>query len=416
MKPGYKAALALAFVIFELSFWSIFLKIGGESIGILPQLFYGFLVGLIVSLSVSIALGRTRELTSIFMNRSSLMLIAGVGLLNNAFTQLFLGIGTIGTNPSIGAVIYRSWVIMTALLAPILLRQKFKNAQLIAAVLGFLGIYAILSGGTFLNLDLPSFPFIAILLVSGLCTSLAGIFMNRYNFDPPSTIVLFNLSSLIIVGIIALATNTSLAVSFTASSAISVLFLGIFAYGIGSTLVYYSFKVYGPYLVGNAIAFVPFVTIVLSAFIANTPIRAYYLLAAVLITAGVLIQRKYSMNPEHKNSARRKISGNVFDVTSAFVNNKGKELRKEMHGSRRAFAIMLSANVEKNFSNIFAECGCTAFLSSNPHAEASREEIEQVFTIMKLKGNETVLIGMGNPKDLERAFEKFQESHKRAVQ
>jgi drug/metabolite transporter (DMT)-like permease len=304
MNIRQKATLALAFVVLELSFWSIFLEIGGKGIGIIPQLFYGFLVGFIVSLAVSLAIDRGKGLISIAKNQNMLLLIIFIGLLNNALTQLFLGMGTLGTNPSIGGVVYRSYIILVALLTPMVLRQKVKKMQLFASVIGFLGIYIILSGGTLFTFNSSTLPFIELLLVAAFCTCFSALFFNKYTFNVFGAVVVFNLASSIFVAMLAFATNTSLSVAFTPGSIISILFLGVFAYGIGSSLVYYSIKVYGPLLFGNVILLVPFLTIFLAALTTGTPIMAYYLVAAVLMSAGVVFQRHYSKTAERTTSKK----------------------------------------------------------------------------------------------------------------
>ena len=406
MKVRYKAALALAFIVFELSFWSIFLEIGGSSIGLIPQLFYGFLVGLAVSLAISLIKDKGKSLYAIAKQPSTLLLIAFMGLLNNAFTQLFLGIGTLGTNPSIGSVVYRSWPIMIALLTPIIVGQRVKKIQTAATVLGFLGIYIILSGGTLFSLNIATTLFIGILLLAALCTSLSGLFMNRYTFDPFATVVVFNLASLAFIALLSMTTGTSLLVSFTSASAVSVLFLGVFAYGIGTALVYYVIKIFGPLLFGNAALTVPFFTIVLSALIINTQIKAYYILAALLISAGILMQRPGSIRMERLTKRSSLTGTTVFDVTGAFIGNKNQSIIDRISGGGRAFAVKVPVTGfdEKLHGRLFR--GCIVFTNKKLHPSVTKDEIDFINEIMGTK-NAEVLIAMGDPKDLENGFADF---------
>ena len=406
MNVRYKAALALAFIVFELSFWSIFLKIGGSSIGLIPQLFYGFLVGLAVSLTISLVRDRGKSLYSIAKQPSTLLLVAFMGLLNNAFTQLFLGIGTLGTNPSIGSVVYRSWPIIIALLTPMIVGQRVKKIQMAATVLGFFGIYIILSGGALFSLNIATTLFIGVLLLAALCTSFSGLFMNKYTFDPFATVVVFNLVSLAFITLLSAATGASLIVSFTTASAISVLFLGVFAYGIGSALVYYVIKIFGPLLFGNAALTVPFFTIALSALITDTPIKAYYILAALLISAGIVLQRSGSIHMERLTKRSSLSQTTVFDVTGAFIGNKNQPIINRISGGSRAFAMKLpgAGFDEKLHGGLFQSC--VVFTNKRPHQYITNAEINFINEIMGTK-NDEVLIAMGDPKDLENAFADF---------
>ena len=400
-----KAALALAFVVLELSFWSIFLKIGGSSIGLIPQLFYGFLVGSIVSIGVSLAVDRGKGLLLIAKDRNMLLLVVVMGLLNNALTQLFLGAGTLGTNPSIAAVVYRSYVIMIALLTPFVVRHKVRRMQLLAAVVGFLGVYVILSGGTLFAFSASAEPFIVLLLVSALCTCFSGLFMNRYTFNVFGAVVIFNLSSLILTGALAAATHTGLIVSFTPGSIISVLFLGAFAYGLGTSLVYYSIKVYGAVLFGNVILLVPFLSIVLAALFTNTPILGYYLLAAVLMSAGIVLQRRYSRVTERITS-KKLTRLTVFDVTGAFAGSKSPVITGKISGSNRALAMRLpkSSFDEWRYDQIFSKLDCITFTSEKPHDEVGHDEITFINDILGIGAEETALVAIGNPNSIENAF------------
>ncbi len=416
MNIKHKGALALAFVIFELSFWSIFLKIGGTSIGLIPQLFYGFLVGFIVSLSISLIRDKGSGLRSVVKNPNMLVLIIIMGLLNNAFTQLFLGVGTLGTNPSIGAIVYRSWPIIIALLTPLVVKQRVRKLQTLATVLGFVGIYVILNGGVLFNFNLATTLFIGALLVAALCTSFSGLFMNRYTFDAFGAVVMFNLSSLIFVAVLAFITHTSLNVTFTVGSAISVLFLGAFAYGIGTALVYYVIKVFGPLLFGNVALSIPFFTIVLSAFLTGTQIKAYYIVAALLISSGIMLQRYGSVIPERitKRGSLSRIT--LFDVTGAFVSNRSQLITKQVRGGGRALAIKLDDETiyhDDLHRWIFEKRNCIVFTNIEPLKDSKPEEIAFINDIMGMQKGGTALIAMGEPESIEDAFEEFASVSKK---
>ena len=409
MKLIHKAWIALAILVLEISLWSVMLKVGGSSIGLLPQLFYGFLIGIVVSVTANIFMGKTKALSSIMQNKSAIVLILFAGLMNNAFTQLLLGIGTLGTNPSIGSIVYRSWVVIVILLTPLILRQRVNSKQLIEILIGFAGVYLIFSGGTLFAINSSEAPFVGILLLSGLCTAISALFMNKYTFDPTSTVVLFNIGSFIFIGLIIAATHTSLNVAFTPSSIIATLFLGIFGYGIGTSLAYYSYKILGPLIPGNAITVVPFLTILFSAILSNTPVRSYYILSAILISGGVLIQRRYSSHPERITEKGALSQLQIFDVTGAFANNGSYAISSHIAGGNRAFAIKLAeSKFDDNLhSSIFSKYKCMAFTNLKPHDGARPEEIEFINDILGLKQGEIALIGIGDPKDLEASFEEF---------
>ena len=404
-----KAAFALAFVVLELSFWSIFLQIAGSKIGILPELFYGFLVALVVSVAISLVADRGAGIVSVVKNQRLLLLIIGVGLLNNAITQLLLAAGTLGTNPSVSAIVYRGYVIMVALLLPFTIRQKVKGPQLLASIIGFAGVYIVISGGTLININMATAPAMALLLLAGLCTTAVQIFFNRYNFNAAGGVVLFNLASLAFIALLAAATQTSLSVAFTPGSAIAVIFLGAFGYALGPFMVYYVIRALGPLFFGNTIVTVPFLTIAFAALLTGTPIEPYYLAAALLIGIGVLIQRNFASRQERitKNKALDRFT--IFDVTGVFISNKSPAITKGIAGENRAFAVRLDGGRpgEDAHKDVFGKYGCISFTNKRPHASATSDEIRSINEAMKLNDDETALIGIGHPDGLESAFAEF---------
>ncbi|MDE1873590.1 MAG: DMT family transporter [Candidatus Micrarchaeota archaeon] len=409
MDNKYKAAFALAFLVIIYTLYTILLQIGGSTIGILPQLFYAFLIGMVVSAAVSLALDGGKALREILGKPNLLLAVLAIGLVNNALTQLFLGFGTLGTNASVASVVYRSWVIMAILLVPLVLRQKIRKMQLLATLVGFSGLYLIISGGTLIGINYSQAPFIGLVLLSALCSAIVTLIYARYTFNIFAGIVFYNLVSLVMVGSLAFATGTSLAVTFPPSALFSVLFYGIFGFGIATSLYYYSVKVLGPQTVGNSILVVPFVTILLSAILVATPIQPYYIIAALLISVGVLIQRYYSRSAERitKNKVLDKFT--IFDVTGAFVGNKSPFIADSIAGENRAFAIRLNGGKieDKSHRDLFSKYGCTSFTNRKPHAATTPDEMATIGDALKLNKGETALIGLGNPDRLEDAFAEF---------
>ncbi|MDE1854873.1 MAG: EamA family transporter [Candidatus Micrarchaeota archaeon] len=409
MNVSRKAMFALAFVVLELSFWSIFLQIAGSKMGVIPELFYGFLVALVVSIAISLVADRGASVVSIAKNHRLLLMIIAIGLVNNALTQLFLAAGTLGTNPSISAIVYRGYVIIVALLLPFMLKQKVKSMQLLASVIGFVGVYVVISGGTLVNISMATAPAMALLIFAGLCTTSVQLFFNKYNFNAAGGVVIFNLASLVFISLLAAATQTSLGIAFTPSSAVAVLFLGAFGYALGPFMVYYVIRAFGPLLFGNAVVTVPFFTILFAALLTATPIEPYYLVAALLIGAGVIIQRSYASRQERitKNKALDRFT--IFDVTGVFISNKSPTIMKGIAGENRAFAIRLSGGglEEKTHADVFNKYGCISFTNKRPHASATSDEIRSINEAMKLNDEETALIGIGHPDGLESAFAEF---------
>lgn len=418
MKTQYKGFVALLFALLELSLLPVMLEIGGKSVGTITLLFYAFLVGSVVSLVASYNSDRLNGFISILRSGRMLILLAVVGLFNDLISQLLLGIGTLGTNPVVAATVFRSWVIIAAFLIPFTLRQKVTRIQILATLIGFSGVYLLATNGSFLGINLSELPYILILLGSAIATVYPNIIMKQYNVDIFGATALFNICSVIAIFFLASATGTPLLVGFNPGLIFTALFLGIATYGIGTTMYYYALKIFGPLFVGNSILIVPFATIVLSSLILGTPIQSYYIIAALLLSAGVVMQQKFASAPEHISHKGALSKLWVFDVTSAFAHNRNREIHTYISGKKSALAIMLKGNVviDRRSGEIFIKNGCVVFTNRKPLAGIKNSEIDFVNDLMKCSKKDTIIIGIGAQDMLDSSFDEFMKLKGNSVQ
>lgn len=408
MKVSQRSAVTLAVLVLIFTMYPILLQIGGTTIGLVPQLFYAFFVGFVASLVLSFATDRCKGLISIMSNPKMLLGIVAAGIINNAIRQLFLGYGTLGTNPNIASIVYRSWVIIAAVFTPIVLKNRIGKIQSFAIFLGFLGLYLTVSGGAPLAFDYSDAPYMGFVLISAFCSATITLAMSKYTFNIYGAAAVFNLVSFALLGIIAAATGTSLTVNFPPSSIFTVAFLGVFGFAIATSLYYHAVKLSGPQIVGNAMLAIPFVTFALSAIILSLPIEPYYIIAALLISAGYLLQKRYSSAPERITTKGALKRTTVYDITGAFSGNRGKTIANHIKGGNRAFAIKTGRSpINRPVRNMFAKRNCTVFTSNRPHPEMDHDEVVFTREILNLRKGETALIGIGRPNNLEDAFGEF---------
>ncbi len=409
MKIAQKGAIVFAIAFAELSLVPILLGNTFGSVNPITKLFYVFLISSIVSLSISYAYDR-KGLMSLLHSKKGLSIIAVAGLCNNAVSQLLLAVGTLGTNSSIAGIMYRSWVLIAALLIPFVLKTKVTKSQIAAILVGFIGVYLVVSQGALLpSASAAEMPYMLVLLGAALAATLAVLIVKFYNASTTASVAVFNVSSFAFVAVLALVLKVPLAISFTPGTVLVLLFLGVVTYGIGSTLYIYAYKVLNPVFVGNATLAIPLATVLIGAGLSFAPIKAYYIYAIVLMASAVIVQRQLSNKaPEHITS-KKGSSVKMFDVTSAFITNS--KLISQLKADNRALAIKTKRETypRSTYSDIFEEYGCIAFTNKDPNEQISSDEIAFVNDMMTPGTDETVMVGIGNPEHVENAFGRFLE-------
>ncbi len=407
MKIKQKGALALVIALLELSFLPIFLGVAGHAVGTLQLLFYTFLIAALVSVPVAVVVDK-EGFKTLLTSGKGLLIIGIAGLCNNAISQILLTIGTLGTNPSIAAIVFRSWVLFSALLIPIVLRNKVSKGQLVAILVGFIGLYIVLSSGALTSLNAHDFPYLLMLLACALVYTVSVLLMRFYNASTTAAVALFNIVSVVFIGATALALNTPIAIPVSLQSMGIILFLGVVTYGVGTTLYFTAYKTLNPVFVGNVTLAVPFLTIIFSALLIGTPIEPYYIYSTAIIAGAVLIQQRLSRRAtERINSSANLRDLQIFDVTSAFINNK--KIVQQIRADNRALAIKLSNGkyTMANLQTLLSGGEALFFTNDAPHESISPDELDFINEIIAPQKNETVLIGIGKASSIENAFDQF---------
>ncbi len=401
--------LFIGLAVLELSFLPIISSVGASSIGTIPLLFLTFLVGSIVSFSLLLYKKRLGVLKSIASNRRLLAIIAIAGLLNFAFAQLFLTLGVLGTNPIIASLILKLWPIFMALMIPFTLKTKVNTNQLVALAIGFFGVYILITNGTLYPTgNLGSLIFVLFIFASTLATAVSNIIIRSQNYDMYVQVFLFNLASFLLFSmLIALGYGGAWFARISTYGIVSFLFLGCITYSLGAFMFFYALKVLNPLFAGNATYATPLLTILFSMLLLGTQLHLYYFYALAFILLALFIQQNYASKAPQYISRRASGKSLLYDVTSAFVNNKNSEISHYMQGSGRALAMKVNKNSIKYDNGASFRKDCIVFTNEKPHHQILREELDFVKEIIGLAENEIALIGIGKASSIEEAFNEI---------
>ena len=113
----YKGFVALAVVVIYSSLVTIALQVGGSNLGVVPLLFYSSIAGTVTMIVISYFQDRGKGFLSLLRDKKSLVILAITGVFAFAISTLLFAWGTLGTTPSISAIVYRTYPLIIALLS-----------------------------------------------------------------------------------------------------------------------------------------------------------------------------------------------------------------------------------------------------------------------------------------------------------
>lgn len=404
----WKAYIAIIIAEIELSFLPI-LTSTGNALGTLQLLLFVFLTSSIVSFAIVVYKKKIKEFIAITKNGKAIGTVFSAGILNYALPQLLLTLGIAGTNPVVGSLVSKLWPILLAIMLPFFLKTKVKPQQLTALFFGLASVYVLIAGNS-ANVGKYEMPYIIMLMGYALSIAFSNIIIKGNNYDIYSQVFMFNIFSLIFVAAAMLALHSPFIVSINTTEFISFFFLGAVTYSTGALLYFYTLKMLNPLIASNATYATPLLTILFSSLLLGTKIYAYYWISLALLIGALIIQQLYSSKaPEYSKSKR--FSFQLFDVTGAFMNTKNSAIRSALWRGGRAIAIKLNKEqmqkLSSSLDNSTRNYKCIILKAESQNL--SLEEQEFINDIMSKKENEDIIIGFGDPKDVESAFNDIAE-------
>ena len=397
----------------------VMLYIGGANIPIPEFLFLAYIFAVPSSLVFVLANGKKGKLVSMLRNRRDLSIVAVIGILNYFFLEYGLTYAERFVSASLATVIYRSFPIIMFIFLPLVLREKVSRLQIGALLLAFAGFIIAFTGGNF-SFSSANGPIILFLIFIAVMSALSSVLVKRYVFDMESSMFVFNLANMVLFGAMFVASSGGgLHFSLPDTSAlIAILYVGI-VYNVLTGFMYYSaLRMIKTTLVTNFYFLSPFITFGFAAVILGEPIRLYYLLIAVFVSVGIVIQKFDKVGGSYLSKEKKKLEYMVYDISSAFVNTRNKEVYNVLKGNGRVLAVKVEKGWHNRLGNLIYEMkqggGGNYINEVRVYTDMDRNSVsedESVFIrdIMGIKEHEAALICAGNPKHGERFFTDFSE-------
>lgn len=334
--------------------------------------------------------------------------------------ELIFGYSTHYVSASLAAVIYRTYPLMLVLMAPFILRERISAWDLAGVAVGFSGLVLALALSGGLGISRAAMPFVPLLLLGAFFDALASAVSKRYYYDIYSSIFMYNALSLLVFLALALATGSFTLRGMTPVDWAAVAFLGVFQNVLLTYAFVGSLRVTNTALASNLYLLSPFITVVLSYLLLGERMFLSYFIIAAAVAAGVVIHLALSESPGF--IAGQPVEGfKVYDVTSAFVGTKNREIYEAMRGEGRVLGLLVQrgrASFKATEEDVLGQAPLRAsgdrgplLLFSIKSAGLSQDDAEFIYKITGLNEGEDLLFLMaGSPAMLARAADIIRKA------
>ena len=299
-------------------------------------------------------------------------------------------------------VIYRMQPLLMLMFIPFLLRERITKTQVAALLLGFVGIYIALSGGNLFAFSGANTSIVLVLLAVTIIGAMASVFLKRYMTNMESTMFMFNSVSLVFATALFLYSGARLP-TFNLNSIMALLYMGIPTSVFVTYFYFRAFRTLKTTFVTNFYLLSPFITAIFAAVFLNETIQSYYLAIAVLVAAGIIIQRfdkKGGTYLAKKSGKLRDFA--IFDVSGAFANTGDVVISSALRSGDRVMAVKLPTRHRKTVEKRVSESGYKNVFT-NEHTSISNE-VGFIKDIMRASPKDMILIKVGSFDEGEAFF------------
>ncbi len=349
------------------------------------------------------------KLIKYLKDRRVLAILALIGIAYYAPFEFGLTYVESFSSVSLATVMYRMQPLLMLLFLPILLRERITKYQVAALSLAFIGILIAVTGGTLSVFTGSSISTVALLLGITLSGALATIYIKKYAmYDMESSMCIFAIANFLLFSALYVANGMPTMPALNSGDIAAILFMGVYFNVINGFIYYSAFRVIKTTFFTNVYLFSPFITLIMAHFILGEAIQAYYVIIAVMVAAGLLIQNYDKKGSTYlaKSKSDAMNCMTIFDVTGAFSNTGEVAINNAIAEGGRMLAVKLP---ESYTSQVRSMAKSTEHANVYTDAHASiQSESKFVKDILGVGEGEFVVMKAGKPEECEGFFEELQ--------
>ncbi|MDE1851935.1 MAG: EamA family transporter [Candidatus Micrarchaeota archaeon] len=321
------------------------------------DIFEFFMVTYLIAIGFATALVlKTRKVdvvVSYLKDWKKLGIIAMIGLLSYIPIEYAIAYAEHFVSASLATVVFRTNPLLMLLLLPIVLRERLSKYQIAALLLAFFGLYIAITGGNLYSLwGNADINIVIFLILAALAYAFSSVMAKKHVFDIDASILLFNVVMFAFSAVMFAATGAHF------SSISPMVMLAMFYVGVANNIVgfytyFYGFRILKATVVTNIFFLSPFITILFAHLILGEAVHLYYIAIALLVSAGMMIQRLDKHGGTYQPSSSSRFT--IFDVTGAFANTGEMAISKAIDNGSRVFAVKLEGRHRKRLDELMTE-------------------------------------------------------------
>ncbi len=189
---------SVSFVLSCIVLWAfipVVSRLGQQNLDNYQFLFWSSALSLIVLFASLCATGKANAFRT--YSRKDFAIALGLGFLGTFLYYLLLYFGYAHLQGLEVLVIQYTWPIFIVLFSVVLLKEKLTLRNSIAACLGFLGVFIVLTKGNIFQIHFSNAWIDAVVLLAAAVFGLFSVLSKKYSFEPFSATVIFFLSAAI---------------------------------------------------------------------------------------------------------------------------------------------------------------------------------------------------------------------------
>ncbi len=368
-----------------------------------------YLLAIPFALLLVIASKRWKTFTAYVTDPKRLGIITLIGLLTYASVGIGLFYAEQFVSASLATVVFRTSPLLMLLLLPTVLNERLTKSQIAALCLAFAGIYIALSGGQLFGIfGNANISIVLFLVAAAFAYALGAVLIRKYVFNLESAMLIFNMALFVIFAALYVATGVNSS-QLQLSQLGAIFYVGIFTNICSFYMYFNSLRILKMTVATNFLFLSPFLTLLFASVLLGEVIQPYYVVIALLVGAGLIIQRYDRVGGSYRTRDSKRLRNfAIFDVTGAFVNTGELAIQHAIQKGGRVLALKLDAGQKQKVNSLISDGGHSGvFTDEHPRIT---EESTFVKEIVGAKENEFVVMKAGDTEEGERFFETLSDA------